>query len=193
MLKELLREYLLEYIDEAKGTKHFDERINDVINNIYDVYISERVYLPEIPVGTQKNWIKEQFKKLLKEKVRRVVDFDFPDGKDIEKPGICIIVPLGKLKVKPVNHRPMNANILATRAKDVRTGDSYFLSVYDNRITTIVLADPTIASNQTPQHQLDSHIALNQRDGWPVNVGDSYIDNRFSDPIIVDMAQFQTN
>lgn len=190
MLKELLREHLLEYIDEAKGTKHFDERINDVINNIFDIYVSDRVFLPEIPVGTQKTWVKEQIKQLLKEKVRRVVDFDFPDGRELGKPGICIIVPLGKIKVKPINHRPINANILATRSRDVRTGDSYFLSVYDNRITTIVLADPTIASNQSTQHQLDGHIGLNKKDNWPVNVEDSYVDNRFSDPIVVDMSKF---
>lgn len=190
MIKELLKKYLLEYITEADPMGHFNDRVNDVVDSIISVQIPANVYLPNVPKETQDAWIISQLQEKLKVKIAAVTATDFPIGKKAGQ-GICVLVPLGMIKVQPVKGNPVTAVVTAQRKEDVRNGISYYIGIYDNRMPSLVLADPTIAANKSPHLQLQAHMHNNIKNGWPVNKEKSYVDKTFMDNIVINMADFK--
>ncbi len=190
MIKELLKKYLLEYITEADPMGHFNDRVNDVVDSIIGIEIPANVYLPNIPKETQDAWIISQLQEKLKSKINGVIATDYPIGKKAGQ-GICVLVPLGMIKVQPVKGNPVTAIVTAQRKEDVRTGISYYIGIYDNRMPSLVLADPKIPANKSPHLQLQAHMHNNIKNGWPVNKEKSYVDKTFMDNIVINMVDFK--
>jgi hypothetical protein len=190
MIKELLKKYLLEYISEADPMGHFNDRVSEVVDDIISVTIPGNVYLPTAPKETQDAWIISQLQEKLKAKINEVIATDYPIGKK-GKEGICVLVPLGMVKVQPVKGNPVTAIVTAKRKEDIKSGVSYYIGIYDNRMPSLVLADPKIAANRSPHLQLQAHIDNNLRNGWPVNRERSYVDKTFMDNIVINMADFK--
>jgi hypothetical protein len=177
MIKDLLKKYLLEYITEADPMAHFNDRVNEVVNDIIGIQLPANVYLPNASKETQDAWIISQLQAKLKDKINAVIATDYPIGKK-GKEGICVLVPLGMVKVQPVK-------------EDVKSGLSYYIGIYDNRMPSIVLADPKIPANRSPHLQLQAHIDNNLKSGWPVNKERSYVDKSFMDNIVINMSDFK--
>ena len=190
MIKELLKKYLLEYITEADPMGHFNDRYSEVIEDIIDVTIPDNVYVPSATKEAQKAWIISQIQEQLKEKIEKIKATDYPIGKKTGT-GICVLVPLGMIKVQPLKGNPVTAIVTARREKDIKSGISYYIGIYDNRMPTLVLADPSIASNKSPQLQLQAHMTNNMKSGYQVNKEKSYVDKAFMDNILVNMADFK--
>jgi len=190
MIKDLLKKYLLEYIDEAAPMGHFNDRVSEVVEDIIGVTIPPNVYVAGATKEQQDAWVISQIQSKLKEKINAVIATDFPIGKG-NKEGICVLVPLGMVKVQPLKGNPVTVTVTAKRKEDVRSGISYYIGIYDNRMPSLVLADPTIAANRSPHLQLQAHITNNIKNGWPVNKERSYVDKSFMDNIVVNMADFK--
>jgi hypothetical protein len=190
MIKDLLKKYLLEYITEADPMGHFNNRVNEVVNDIIGIQLPANVYLPNAPKETQDAWIISQLQAKLKDKINAVIATDYPIGKK-GKEGICVLVPLGMVKVQPVKGNPVTAVVTAQRKEDVKSGLSYYIGIYDNRMPSIVLADPKIPANRSPHLQLQAHIDNNLKSGWPVNKERSYVDKSFMDNIVINMSDFK--
>ena len=190
MIKDLLKKYLLEYITEADPMGHFNNRVNEVVNDIIGIQLPANVYLPNAPKETQDAWIISQLQAKLKDKINSVIATDYPIGKK-GKEGICVLVPLGMVKVQPVKGNPVTAVVTAQRKEDVKSGLSYYIGIYDNRMPSIVLADPKIPANRSPHLQLQAHIDNNLKSGWPVNKERSYVDKSFMDNIVINMSDFK--
>jgi hypothetical protein len=190
MIKDLLKKYLLEYITEADPMVHFNDRVNEVVNDIIGIQLPANVYLPNAPKETQDAWIISQLQAKLKDKINAVIATDYPIGKK-GKEGICVLVPLGMVKVQPVKGNPVTAVVTAQRKEDVKSGLSYYIGIYDNRMPSIVLADPKIPANRSPHLQLQAHIDNNLKSGWPVNKERSYVDKSFMDNIVINMSDFK--
>lgn len=190
MIKDLLKKYLLEYITEADPMGHFNNRVNEVVNDIIGIQLPANVYLPNAPKETQDAWIISQLQAKLKDKINAVIATDYPIGKK-GKEGICVLVPLGMVKVQPVKGNPVTAVVTAQRTEDVKSGLSYYIGIYDNRMPSIVLADPKIPANRSPHLQLQAHIDNNLKSGWPVNKERSYVDKSFMDNIVINMSDFK--
>jgi hypothetical protein len=190
MIKDLLKKYLLEYITEADPMGHFNNRVNEVVNDIIGIQLPANVYLPNAPKETQDAWIISQLQAKLKDKINAVIATDYPIGKK-GKEGICVLVPLGMVKVQPVKGNPVTAVVTAQRTEDVKSGLSYYIGIYDNRMPSIVLADPKIPANRSPHLQLQAHIENNLKNGWPVNKERSYVDKSFMDNIVINMSDFK--
>jgi hypothetical protein len=190
MIKDLLKKYLLEYITEADPMAHFNDRVNEVVNDIIGIQLPANVYLPNAPKETQDAWIISQLQAKLKDKINAVIATDYPIGKK-GKEGICVLVPLGMVKVQPVKGNPVTAVVTAQRKEDVKSGLSYYIGIYDNRMPSIVLADPKIPANRSPHLQLQAHIDNNLKNGWPVNKERSYVDKSFMDNIVINMSDFK--
>ena len=190
MIKDLLKKYLLEYITEADPMAHFNDRVNEVVNDIIGIQLPANVYLPNAPKETQDAWIISQLQAKLKDKINAVIATDYPIGKK-GKEGICVLVPLGMVKVQPVKGNPVTAVVTAQRKEDVKSGLSYYIGIYDNRMPSIVLADPKIPANRSPHLQLQAHIDNNLKSGWPVNKERSYVDKSFMDNIVINMSDFK--
>jgi hypothetical protein len=190
MIKDLLKKYLLEYITEADPMVHFNDRVNEVVNDIIGIQLPANVYLPNAPKETQDAWIISQLQAKLKDKINAVIATDYPIGKK-GKEGICVLVPLGMVKVQPVKGNPVTAVVTAQRKEDVKSGLSYYIGIYDNRMPSIVLADPKIPANRSPHLQLQAHIDNNLKNGWPVNKERSYVDKSFMDNIVINMSDFK--
>jgi hypothetical protein len=190
MIKDLLKKYLLEYITEADPMAHFNDRVNEVVNDIIGIQLPANVYLPNASKETQDAWIISQLQAKLKDKINAVIATDYPIGKK-GKEGICVLVPLGMVKVQPVKGNPVTAVVTAQRKEDVKSGLSYYIGIYDNRMPSIVLADPKIPANRSPHLQLQAHIDNNLKSGWPVNKERSYVDKSFMDNIVINMSDFK--
>ena len=169
---------------------HFNDRVSEVVDDIISVTIPGNVYLPTAPKETQDAWIISQLQEKLKAKINEVIATDYPIGKK-GKEGICVLVPLGMVKVQPVKGNPVTAIVTAKRKEDIKSGVSYYIGIYDNRMPSLVLADPKIAANRSPHLQLQAHIDNNLRNGWPVNRERSYVDKTFMDNIVINMADFK--
>lgn len=187
MLKQLVRKYLLEYvIDEAVPMGHFNDRIKEVIGNIQSIQIPANCYLPNIPQEVQDAWIISKIKSKLYSKISQIEMKDYPT-----KRGSTILVPLGIIKLQPVKGNPVNIIITAQRKEGTMTGFSYYVTVYENRIPTIVLADPKIAANSSIGNQFQAHIANTIKNGWPYDKNSSSIDKSFMDNIVINMSEFK--
>jgi hypothetical protein len=81
MIKDLLKKYLLEYITEADPMVHFNDRVNEVVNDIIGIQLPANVYLPNAPKETQDAWIISQLQAKLKDKINAVIATDYPIGK----------------------------------------------------------------------------------------------------------------
>jgi hypothetical protein len=190
MIKELLKKYLLEYIAEADPMGHFNDRVGEVVDDIISVQIPANVYLPNASKEEQDAWIISQLQSKLKDKINAVTATDYPIGKK-GKEGICVLVPLGMVKVQPIKGAPVTAIVTAKRKEDIKSGISYYIGIYDNRMPSLVLADPKIPANRSPHLQLQAHIDNNLRNGWPVNRERSYVDKTFMDNIVINMSEFK--
>jgi len=190
MIKGLVKKYLLEYITEADPMGHFNDRVSEVVEDIIDITIPDNIYIQGVSKETQKSWIISQIQQELKEKINAVIATDFPIGKK-NSTGICVLVPLGMIKVQPVKGNPVTAIVTAKRKEDIRVGVSYYIGIYDNRMPSIVLADPKIAANKSPHLQLQAHMYNNINSGWQVNKEKSYVDKSFMSNIVVNMNEFK--
>ena len=186
MLKQLVRKHLLEYmVDEAVPMGHFKDRIKEVIGDIQLIQLPDNVYLPNIPRATQDAWIISKIKSKLYAKVSQIEMKDYPT-----KRGSTILVPLGIIKLQPVKGNPVNIMITAQRKEGTMTGFSYYVTVYENRMPTIVLADPKLAANSSVGSQFQAHIANTVKNGWPYDKTSSFIDKSFIDNIVINIAEF---
>ena len=187
MLKQLVRKYLLEYIiDEAVPMGHFKDRVKEVIGDIKSIQLPLGIYLPNVPKETQDAWIISQIKSKLLSKITDVEAKDYPTTR-----GSCILVPLGIVKLQPVKGNPVNILITAQRKEGLMTGFSYYITIYENRMPTIVLADPKNPNNSSVGNQLLAHLKNTADNGWPVVRDKSFIDKTFMDNIIIQMSEFK--
>ncbi len=188
MLKQLVRKYLLEYmIDEAVPMEHFNDRVKEVIGNIQSIQLPPNVYLPNVPQEVQDAWIISQIKAKMLAKINAVEAKDYPMTR-----GSCVLVPLGFIKLQPIKGKPINIIITAKRKEVTMKGFSYYITIYENRMPTIVLADPKISANSSIGAQLQAHIDNTIKNGWPVNKKTSFIDKSFIGSIIISMSAFNS-
>jgi len=188
MIKELLRKYLLEYaITEAEPTGHFGDRVNEVINNIVSIQIPPTAYLPNIPKEKQDAWIISQIQTQLRNKINAVKEKQYPEGNS----GICVLVPLGLIKIQPMNGVASNIIVTAKRTEGLMSGFNYYIAIYDNRMPSIVLADPKNPNNSSPGNQLLAHMNNNIKRGDNVNKAKSFVDKSFMNNIVVNMRDFK--
>lgn len=186
MLKQLVRKYLIEYtLDEAVPMLHFKDRVQEVIGNIQSIQLPPNVYLPNIPKEAQDAWIINQIKSKMMAKISQVEAKDYPTTR-----GSCVLVPMGILKLQPVKGNPTNIIIVAQRKEGTMSGFSYYVTIYENRMPTIVLADPSNPNNSSIGNQLNAHIANTIKNSWPVNKDKSFIDRSFMDNVVIRMAEF---
>jgi len=189
MTKDLLRKYLLEYVDEATRTTHFNKREKEVVDTIVDVTIPNDMFLPNVDIELQKKWIINEIQKVLKGKIDQIIGKNYPIGKGANL-GICAVAPLGMIKLQPLKGNPVNILITAKRFEGLISGYSYYVTVYDDRLPSIVLVDKNNPLNQTPMGQLQAHINNNLNRGDNVNQKASFIDKSFMGNIIVNIRDF---
>ena len=164
MIKELLKKYLLEYITEADPMGHFNDRVSEVVDDIRSVTMPSNVYVAGATKEAQDAWVISQIQSKLKEKINRLFTTDYPIGKG-KNQGVCVLVPLGILKVQPLKGNPVTISVTAKRKEDTRSGISYYVGIYDNRMPSFVLADPSVAANKSPHLQLQAHMTNNIKNG----------------------------
>lgn len=187
MLKELVRKHLLEYIiDEADPMVHFKDRVKEVIGDIQSIQLPPNLYLPNIPKEVQDAWIISQIKAKMFAKISAVEAKDYPTTR-----GSCVLVPMGIIKLQPVKGNPTNIMVTAQRKEGTMTGFSYYITIYENRMPTIVLADPKIPANSSIGNQFNAHLKNTHDGGWPVNRDKSFIDKSFMDNITIQMSEFK--
>jgi hypothetical protein len=192
MVKELLRKYLVEFeVDEALRTQHFDDREKEVVDNIVDITLPNNVYLPNVPIEQQKAWIIQQIQKALKVKINAVVSKTYPKGKGLNL-GVCSVAPLGMIKLQPLKGLPINILVTAQRKEGLISGYSYYITIYDDRLPSLVLADKNNKLTQTPAGQLQAHMDNNIKRGDAVNKKSSFIDKSFIDNIVINLSDFQS-
>lgn len=172
-------------VDEAVPMGHFKDRMKEVIGDIISIQLPDNVYLPNIPKETQNAWIISKIKSKLYAKISQIEMKDYPT-----KRGSTILVPLGIIKLQPVKGNPVNIMITAQRKEGTMTGFSYYVTVYENRMPTIVLADPKLAANSSVGNQFQAHVANTVKNGWPYDKNTSSIDKSFMDNIVINMAEF---
>lgn len=188
MIKELLRKYLLEHqLYEAEPTGHFGDRVNEVINNIVSIQIPPTAYLSNIPKEKQDAWIISQIQTQLRGKINAVKEKQYPEGNT----GICVLVPLGLIKIQSINGSQSNIIITAKRTEGLMSGFNYYIAIYDNRMPSIVLADPKNPNNSSPGNQLLAHMNNNIKRGDKVNKAKSFVDKSFMSNIVIDMRGFR--
>lgn len=190
MIKNLLRKHISNYlINEAVAMSHFKERINEIVDDIQQISISPNMYLPNISKDKQDDWIIDQIKFNILNKITSIINKQYPIGQGANS-GICVVIPLGLIKVKNLVGQLSDILITAKRKEGPISGKSYYITIYDNRIPTIVLADPKNASNSSPQKQLQAHIKNSERHSLPVNIKQSFVDSSFINTIIIDLSKF---
>lgn len=189
MIKALVRKYLLEHaIIEAEPTAHFNDRMTDVVDNIVAIKLPPNAYLPNIPKELQDKWIISQIQQKINAKVQAIIDKDYPIGR-----GICSVAPLGMLKLQPTIGNQINILVTVKRSEGLLSGYYYYVTIYDNRLPSIVLSDVNNSQTNTPGAQLQAHINNNIKRGDAVDKAKSFIDKSFMDSIIVDMRKYPTN
>ena len=183
MIKDLLRKYIVEYaIDEAKPMGHFKDRVFERLEYIQGIEMGHGYYLPNIPIDEQNRWIIKQIRKAMNEKIKGVLAKDYPSND-----GVCVLVPLGKISVKPVKGQSTEILIKASGF----IGTDYYMSIYDNRVPTIVLADPKVPANASNETKLQAHIKNTIVNKWPVNKEESFIDTTFDTPLVIRMTELR--
>ena len=183
MIKELLRKRLLEYaLDEARPMGHFKDRVFERITNIREIKLGHGYYLPDIPKETQDAFIIKKIKETIKQKIDAVLNKDYPINN-----GVCVLVPLGKILVKPIKGQSTEILIVASGY----IGSDYYMSIYDNRVPTVVLADPNIKNNESPEAQLKAHIRNTLENKWPANIPASFVDKSFDTPLVIRMSELR--
>ena len=190
MIKDLLRKHLFEYVDEATRTTHFNKREKEVVDDIVDVTIPPNMFLPNVNVDIQKKWIIGEIQKALKSKIELITTKDYPIGTGFNL-GICSIAPLGMIKLQPLNGNAVNILITAQRAEGLISGYAYYVTIYDDRLPSIVLVDKNNPLTQTPMGQLQAHMMNNIKRGDNVNKKASFIDKTFMGNIIINMSNFK--
>lgn len=186
MVKELLRKYLFEYmIDEAVPMGHFKDRVKEIVGDIKSIELPANVYLPNIAKEIQDAWIISQIKAKLLAKISAEAK-EYPTTR-----GSCVLVPMGIIKLQPIKGNPTNILITAQKKEGTMTGFSYYITIYENRMPTIVLADPKLAANSSIGAQLKAHINNTIKNHWPVSNEESFIDKSFMDNIIIQMSDFK--
>ena len=180
-MKEFIRVLLREMLAEAVPTGHFNDRVKERITNIQSIVVPPNCYQPNVPKETQDQYLIKQIQEKVLAKVQAVIDKTYPAGKKLET-GICAIVPLGLIKIQPPIGLPIKVTI---NAEGGVTGQSYYIGIYDNRMPSIVLADPKIPANHSIGGQLEAHMKNNEREGHEVNRAKSFIDKSFMSDIIL--------
>lgn len=184
-MKSLIKQLLREMLAEADPMVHFNERVNEVLYNIQSIQIPDSVYLPNIPKELQDGWIIKQIQSKVQAKINAIIDKDYPIG------GSCVLVSLGLVKIQPLKGNPVNVLITVKRKEGLRSGISYYVTVYDNRLPTLVLADPNNPNNRSVGTQLQAHIKNTIEGGYRYNRDKSFADKSFMDNIIIPIAQFK--
>jgi len=183
LIKTLLNKYLVEHtLDEAVPMGHFNDRVIERVLNIKEITLGHGYYLPNLQKEIQDKWIIEQIKNKVSEKIKEVINKEYPINN-----GVCVLVPLGPILVKPPKGQSVDILIAALGY----IGKDYYISIYDNRMPTIVLSDPNIGNNRSPEAQLNAHMYNNIKNNWPVNKEESFIDTSFNTPIIIKMVELR--
>ncbi len=176
---------------EADPQGHFKDRVKDRLDGIDSIEIPSNVYLPDISKDVQDKWIINQInqiKKTLLTKIDAVLAKEYPNKGKLRE-GICVLVPLGFITIKPIIGGTVKIKI---NTKENKTGNSYNISIYDNRATTFTLDDPNHSIGRTLQDQLKSHMYNNEKNGWRVNEKESYVDKSFMTSIVIDIKNQKT-
>lgn len=184
MIKELLRKHLLEHaIEEAEAMNHFNQRVDEVLYSISNVKIPDSVYLPNIPKEDQDDYIMRTIQDEMQEKINQVLAKDYPVG------GSCVVAPLGHITIQPLKGVPVKPLIYAVKGKSSTVyGVSYYISIYDNRATSLVLANPNYPENRSSGGQLLAHIRNAVKNGYKHNRDKSFVDNEFNTPLVIPMS-----
>lgn len=187
LIKELLRGYLLTHqLNESAPMAHFKERVDEVLYTIESIEIPSTCYLPNIPKEAQDAYVITQIQEQVQLKIDMVINKDYPS-----EGGVCVLVPLGLIKVQPISGPAYNVMIKANRHGEIKVGHNYNVGVYDNRLPTLLLPDPKHPNNSSPGKQLQAHIDNTIKSGYPVNKGKSFIDKSFMNSIIIQMKNFK--
>lgn len=186
LIQKLLKKTLLEYyLIEATPTTHFNDRFDEVIDSIVSIQIPHNIYIPNISKETQDEWIITQIKDKIKVKVNLILKKPYPIAG-----GICVLAPLGMIKIQPLKGNPANILITSKRKEGITSGTSYYAPIYDDRLPTIVLADPRNPNNSSVGNQLVAHIKNNLEAGYKVNKDKSFVDRTFMDNIMISISDF---
>lgn len=183
-MKVFIKQLLYEMLAESTPMGHFKTRMNEVLYNIQSIEIPDNVYIPNIPKEKQDEWIIKQIQTKLQSKVDAIIAKDYPIG------GSCVVVPLGLIKLQPLKGNPVNVLVIAKRDDGLKSGMSYYVTVYDNRLPSIVLADPKNPNNSSVGNQLQAHIKNSINGGYRYNRDKSFVDKSFMDNIIIQISQF---
>lgn len=194
-MKVFIKQLLREMLDEARPTGHYNDRVNEVLYDIVSVQIPPNYYLPNIPEIEQNDWIIKQIQQQIQTKLDAIMAKDYPSYEKTQpkREGICVLIPLGIIKVKAINGMINNITITAKRKEGTMSGHSYYAVIYDNRIPSLVLANPKLPSNASPHTQLQAHMKNNATNGEPVNTKESFVDKSFMGNVIVDMRNYRPN
>jgi hypothetical protein len=184
MIKELLRKHLLEHaIEEAEAMNHFNQRVDEVLYTISMVKVPETVYVPNVPKEDQDDYIMRTIQDEMQEKINSVLAKKYPVG------GSCIVAPLGQITIQPLKGAPVRPLIYAVKGeKSTVYGVSYYVSIYDNRATSLVLANPNYPENKSSGGQLLAHIRNAQQNGYKYNRDKSFVDTEFNTPLVIPMS-----
>jgi len=186
-MKSMIKTLLREGLNEAQPMIHFNERVDEVLYNIIGIQIPDNYYLPNVPKDSQDEWIISQIQQNIQAKVNAIIDKDYPIGDS------AVLAPLGMLKLQPVKGNPVNIMVTVERKDKRITGSSYYVAIYDDRLPTLVLADPKNPNNSSVGNQLNAHIRNTIEGGYKVNKDKSYIDKSFMGNIIIPMSKFTTS
>lgn len=188
MIKQLLRKHLLErVINEAEAMNHFSQRVDEVLYSISMVKFPESIYLPNIPKENQNAYIIRTIQDRMQERIDKVLAKTYPIG------GSCVVAPLGHIIIQPVKGAPVRPLIYATKGeKSLIYGISYYISIYDNRATSLVLANPNYPENKSAGGQLLAHIRNTVNSGYKNNRDKSFVDDEFNKPLIIPMSAMVT-
>ena len=92
------------------------------------------------------------------------------------------------IKVQPIKGNPVNVLITARKKEGIMTGMSYYVTIYDNRLPTLVLADPKNPNNSSVGNQLQAHITNTIKGDYKVNKAKCFIDKDFMSNLVIPMG-----
>lgn len=170
-------------LKEAIPTKHFDERVDQVLLDIVNVEVPRDCLLRDVNVNKQKDYIIHCIANNITKKIDMVVKKRYPVG------GSCVLVPLGRIKIRSGRGQLKDVFIISKKDGGYTSGLDYYIPIYDNQMATLVLASPEVAANQNHDGQLEAHMRNVANKGFPVNMKLSYVDVSFNRPLIIDMVR----
>ena len=184
MVKELLRRYLHErMMIEAEAMNHFNDRVSEVLYKIYDIKIPEDFYLPNIDKETQNKYLIQTIQTETQKRIDEALAKDYPIG------GSAVVVPLGPIFIESEKGKKERPLIHAIKGEKNKVfGVSYYVAVYDNRATSLVLANPNYPENKSAGGQLSAHIRNTVKSGYRYNKEKSYADTFLNNPLIIPMS-----